>query len=304
MIKLFLLTINLLLFSAGIINSQIETSPQNEPNSPKIERALEAIKSIPEGARLLKEIEKEGPFRVEIRAIDSFDFGAMWDSGNRSIVVNAARCHNDGIFISSLLFELHNARSTRYLEGEANKAVKGALSKEEYVATIERMEHSNALATIKILEQGIEKGIFPVTAKWTVIENFDDHYKLQQVSGHSVWIADHFDAMSPRAFKAYQGTIENFQHLTDEDKQKIAYYLSVKNKIATGSEKEIAFATKYLMSEIASVIDGELYPFLKDSHSHEKHKYRLNAVFEGHSLYEEHTKKIRLLPIDLYAQQL
>lgn len=227
-----------LILSISFLTSPIVGQPSTPPS---IEEALTAIRALPEGELLLRTIEAEGPITFEYREIDDFDFGAMWDSRTRTVVVNAKRCRSQGIMISSLLFELHNAKTTQHLINESRRAIAGKISKDRYVENIERMEHQNALDTIAILEEGIANGTFPSTAQWTIIRDFDDHYMLQQLSGHSHWIAHNFDSMVKSAPQPYHGTIKEFDTLSPQDKKELSLYLSIKNKPWSDPEEDVIF---------------------------------------------------------------
>lgn len=304
MIIQLLLTLSLFSSSIGNINQPNDTARSQQIEEPSVKQAVLAIRSIPDGARLLKEVEQEGRITIELREIESFDFGAMWDANSRHVIVNAKRCRNQGTLISSLLFELHNAKTSQFLEAEANKVINGRLTKEQYVKNVERMEHDNAMATIKILEEGMANGAFPKTAKWTIIRDFEDHYKLQQVTGHSLWIANNYDLMSPLPLQAYCGTIAEFESLTEDDKRELAYYLSIKNKLNSPSADDIKIGYKYIQDELDKVVDCELYPFLDEDGRHESRKRNLGHVFRGEAVYEDIAHKIALIPIVLHHNRV
>jgi len=224
-----------------------------------LQQAIEAIKSHPESAHLLATVEEEGPIFFELIDIEGFDFGAMWDASERRIAVNARRCKNQGELISSLIFELHNAKTNRHLMHLSTEAAQGNLGKNEYVYGVEKMEHGNALETGQLLENGVKEKRFPPTARWSVLKDFDEHYAFQQATGHSQWIAANYDMMRPLSGEVFEGTIPNLPSLSDEDLKCIAYYISLKNKIDRGTTVEQKKANDILAQEIDTVVEETLF---------------------------------------------
>lgn len=119
----------------------------------------------------------------------------MWDSLNRKIIINGKFEPDTAKIIHSIIFELQNAAATSALNGLTNKAIRGEITKKDYVEGIEWIEHQNALKTKRLLECGIEKGLFPISARWPVPEKFQDHLAMQQRSGHSDFIARKYDIL-------------------------------------------------------------------------------------------------------------
>jgi len=126
----------------------------------------------------------------------------------------------------------------------------GKISKEEYVESVERMEHENALNCSILLEKGIRQGVFSASARWPIFHNFDDHYKLQQIKEHSLWLAKSYDRLAPASSTkrnvAYVGTIPK---LSAQDKQDVIRYLRIKNNLESISADKALQGTISLKSE-------------------------------------------------------
>lgn len=200
------------------------------PQSAK--KAVEAIEKLPEASAMIDEAQKEGAIRIEYLYQDSLDFEAYWDSGKRTIFINGNRNKDLGEIICSILFELHNATTNKTIYTLLKKAQIGEITKDQYVENIERMEHQNAVNTVRLIEKGIASGLFPPTSRWNIYENFDDHYMIQQLYGHSQFIAANFDKVNPRlSHQPYKGTIKNLDNLAQFEKDELVRYLSIKNKV-------------------------------------------------------------------------
>ena len=212
--------------------------------SPKLKAAITKLEQMPEFREFIAEVQSEGPVKVEIEKMNSFDFEALWDANTRTVIVNENFNKTVGEMITSILFELHNAKSNKTLLATFELAKKGLINKETYVRNIEKMEHTNAVNTTELLEKGIARGIFPKDSSWNIYKNFEDHYKLQQVYGHSQWLADKFDQISPLTKKTFKGSIPHLNKLTQIDKDDLAKYLSIKNKISSSNRDERLQAEK------------------------------------------------------------
>lgn len=226
-------------FSAFTSSYQFRSDPSRITSySPKLKVAISKLEQMPEVREFIAEVQSEGPVKVEIEKMNSFDFEALWDANTRTVFVNENFNKSTGELITSILFELHNAKSNKTLLSTFELAKKGLINKETYVRNIEKMEHGNAVNTTKLLEKGIARGIFPKDSSWNIYKNFEDHYKLQQVYGHSQWLADRFDQISPLTKKPFQGSIPQLNKLTQNDKDDLARYLSIKNKISSSNRDE------------------------------------------------------------------
>lgn len=199
--------------------------PQNSLSG---KEALQLIQRLPQACQLISSIEKEGPVKIEILSLPHENFDAFWEGGRRTIRINAERNGTLGILICSILFELHNAATNRHLKKLTLLASTGMISKEEYVEAIERLEHENALKTCALLNEGIFLNIFPAEAYWPILPHFEDHYKIQQVEGHSAWIAAQYDSLSPHQH-LYIGTLP--PNMTRQQKKDLLQYLRIKHQV-------------------------------------------------------------------------
>ncbi|MEM1283114.1 MAG: hypothetical protein AAGG81_06125, partial [Chlamydiota bacterium] len=200
--------------------------------SSSLYRAVAAIESLPEATKLIDEVQKEGAIAIEAQYFHDSEFEALWDSENRIIYVNISRNNTLGKKISSILFELHNAKTNKNLVTIFKQAQSGLIDKDSYVESIERLEHSNALSTSQLIEKGIATSLFPEDTRWDIFSNFEDHYKVQQIYGHSQWIADRFDSLCPPPRrKPYKGTIKGLEKMSILEKNKIVRLLVLKSQM-------------------------------------------------------------------------
>lgn len=205
---------------------------------PNLKQAIKAVESLPEAAALIDEVQLSGKIGVDTQNIESFDFEAMWNAGTRKIIVNAQKNKTLGKTICSILFELHNAKTNDQLLSLFAMAQQGTISKSDYVEKVERMEHQNAVNTNRLIEKGIEMGLFPTEARWPIFEDFEDHYMIQQIYGHSQWIANNFDTMNPNnGMEKYKGTIAGLEEMSDVQKRELATILTYKNRLKSNNSR-------------------------------------------------------------------
>lgn len=198
---------------------------------PSTRAAVKAIESVPEAVSVLKQVQEKGAIRIETEYFHDSDFEALWDSTNRIIYINEANNETTEKMISSILFELHNAKTDEQLKRLFKQAKTGQIDKESYVESVEKLEYHNALATSQLIEKGIQEGMFSRKARWEVCSNFQDHYRVQQLHGHSQWIANKFNNMSPAyRHKDYKGTINNLGRLTEKEKRALLREIAIKER--------------------------------------------------------------------------
>jgi hypothetical protein len=208
----------------------ISTSLSAIQADPKLRKPLNKILAHPSSAALIRAVEKDGEIYIAYESFGDQDVNALWDADNRIICINNKNDANAGCIISSILFELHNAASTNELKAHFDQAGSGRYSKEQFVEAIERMEHRNALAAQNLIDQGVLKGYFPQSSRIFHFDNFDDYYALQQLFGHSQWIAERYDHISPRHQVPYKGTISQLPLHTRQDRLLFLDYLAMKNE--------------------------------------------------------------------------
>jgi len=283
------LSLNFFQSEAAIKSPQVVKKSTNRTGKfssyhPKLKQAIKAIESLPEAAVLIDEVQRKGDVRVDAQTIDSFDFEAMWNSGNRKIIVNEEKNKSLGKTICSILFELNNAKTNTELISLFTMAQQGKISKNEYVLRVEQMEHENAVATNQLIEKGIELGIFPEDTRWSIFENFDDHYMIQQIYGHSQWIANNFDTMNPgNAGQKFEGTITGLEEMSDTSKVELANILTYKNRLKNKNPKIARDAEEALKNMIKKLELCEKDPsnaFCKD---HKLKKQLIQIAFATQS---------------------
>lgn len=184
----------------------------------------------PEVRQLVKRALADGSIKVEVANRHNTGFGALWDCTDRLISVNGQQTHSKGALICSIIFELHNAATNTQLKALAKLAIRGQISKDQYVEGVERIEHYNALSTVSILNKGIQMGIFPQNCRWDIRPNFDEHYQIQQLTNHSQWIARNYDSLTKsKSPTQFRGTIPNLNRLSQSEKNDMLRYLTTNN---------------------------------------------------------------------------
>lgn len=163
--------------------------------APQVQKAAQAVMSFDESRAVAQKAEAQGPIRVEFRPLGKDMFYACWIGDKRTIVLNADKNWNEGKKISSILFELHNALADKYYVDLNMQAYFGKISKDQYVASVEKREYENSLLNSNILEHGIQAGKFPKEAYLPAFPSFEEHFKVQLEYGHSAAIAEQYDHM-------------------------------------------------------------------------------------------------------------
>lgn len=257
---------------------------------PELKKTVMTLQKLPEFRILLAQISQEGKVGIEMAPSYSESFDAMWDSSRRVIMVNPNKRTSEGNLICSIIFEMHNASTDKQFVELVKKAREGSISKDDFVLSVERMEHDNCLKTIAILQKGMANGIFPDTSKWKVFKNFEDHYKIQQIHGHSGWLADSYDRYRNQSVNRnlYKGTIVDLHNLQPEDKRMLTKFFSLKYSLenATDDEKEKDLAA--LKEEYVSIN----YFYLGGHINGVSNKKRfMDEVFKGYPDYEKLNKE-------------
>lgn len=246
------------LFSNTIVHKQIDATSSFWLSSspPELNKAVSSIEKLSDVRPLLEKVARQGKIKIEIEHMPTETFEAFWDGNRRVITINSPDKRTPGSVICSILFELHNASTDQVLSTLVSKASSGIISKDEYVESVERMEHSNAVNTCALLDKGIQQGIFPVEASWYVYPNFDDHYKVQQLAGHSEWLANSYNVLNPNGSKMqFSGTIAELNNLTSHDKEDMLKYIAIKTQLESNDPYIVAGGKRMLEAEY-SKLDG------------------------------------------------
>lgn len=197
MLKQFVTLISFLfLFQSSFAFSQ---NNFNFSCDPKLRSVLETIQQLPEVREILTTIQKEGTvyFLLTNESL-SQEFGAFWDPDSRSIRVNKAILQAEGEMIGTILFELQNALANKEIEKLNWLASSGKINKRDYVRAFEYLEYQNSLNAAKLAQRGIDMGIFPKSARLFTYSSFEEHFRVQQMAGHSAWIARVHDSLAPK----------------------------------------------------------------------------------------------------------
>lgn len=257
----YLLSIFLVLLTFIGIVTQVEANQRNMFNQvpQSLSSVVAKLLELPEARALLAQVSQEGSVGIVMQNDPSGQFDALWDGDARLIKVNPYRHPKEGSWICSILFELHNAKTNRHMLNLFHSAEKNQLSKEMWVEQMERMEHANALNACRLLEKGIAQGIYPPEARWTIFFTFDDYYKLQQISGHSQWLANYYDQTNYQSQRLpFQGTIPGLGHMTAQDKKDLQDYLVIKNNLEDSNHQEFLKNKIWLKKEYAHLEECSL----------------------------------------------
>lgn len=242
-------------------------------NSPEAKEAFHSLQKLPDYHRLVQEVEREGAIKIEMVSMRDESFDAFWDSTDRVIRINKLKNENINVLICSILFELHNAKSDKRFMHYYSLAMRGEISKEEYVENVERMEHANALTCSLLLERGINLGIFSSEVRWPIYRNFDDYYKVQQIHEHSHWLAKSYDKMAFRNKKSvYVGTLPK---LSAQEKKDALRYLRIKNELESKDSSKNLNAAANLQQEY------------QNCEEHRDRRKLLNLIFQNNPTYQK-----------------
>lgn len=203
---------------------QSRTSTLRAKN-PAVKTVISKLNHVPESRQVIQRVIQEGPITVDL--VSGMSFGAMWENGDRKISINARDQRDQGLLLRHILFELHNALCDSEYEELYTMALNREISCDAYVETVEKIEYENMIKTVSILEKGIALGLFPSSARWEIIYDFATHYKIQQLTGHSLSIAQEFQEMSwQNSRDAYRGTVRNLNRMSHRQKMTLVESLA------------------------------------------------------------------------------
>jgi hypothetical protein len=222
-IFLTLLFVNICQLDAAPICPQAKNSLHTKHSS--VSEVITMLKNFPESNQVINKALKEGSITVEILN-KGMPFEAMWASTIRKIAIDG-RSHSDqGKILCHLLFELTNAVSESKYQDLYLMAKNGLIDCDSYVETVEKIEHQNMVQTVDIIEKGIATGVFPSSARWTIVYDFAIHYKIQQLVGHSLLIAEEYqDIAQQNSLSNYRGTVKNLKKMSKNERTSLAGYL-------------------------------------------------------------------------------
>ncbi len=164
------------------------------PTHPReLSRPVQTLYRLEETRQLLAMAEKEGAINIRTATFGFEASNAAWMASERTIYLNFSKPRSPGSLIASIVFELHNALSSREFAYYDRLAMKGQLTRQKYIEAVERLEYANAHKTAHILYKGVRKGIFPSDAFWCIAPTFEEHYQVQIEAGHSGLIGCIYD---------------------------------------------------------------------------------------------------------------
>lgn len=197
---------------------------------PAIGPLLRQIASFPQGIDLLDQVARQGRVRIV------YGEGGSWNPEERSLTLQ--RPNGDQVaLLQTLIFELHNALREVEIHPIWKKAERGEVDKELFVRSIEAWEHENLLRAERLVRQGIEAGQLPKELSIDPFEDFETHYMLQQISGHSQRYAEAYDQIVQRPVASYCGTLPTLPHYSPSEEETIHRYLYWRNGLKVGGIK-------------------------------------------------------------------
>lgn len=215
----------------------------------QLKGTFETMGKLPAFRKLVVQVEKGGSVRIELKRLGNDSFEGYWEGDRRVVTVNQSLNQDRGVLICTIIFELHNALRNQELYDLALAAAQGKLDKDTYVRKVEEMEYRNVCSTIVLLEEGVRLGLFPKSAQWKISPTFEDHYRVQQLTGHSQWIANSYDDLNINTSMPYRGTIPNLYQMTPEDKREMLRYLNIKSNLYANNPHHVERARHILESE-------------------------------------------------------
>lgn len=257
---------------------------------PRVQHAIDAMQAMPEIRQLIADAQRSGPIGIEIDPNPASEFEALWNGEKRVILVNPKKIRSEATLICTILFELHNASTNTHFMNLVNQARAGKINKESYVEKVERMEHKNALNTCRLIELGIARGLFPVETRWKIFYRFEEYYKLQQLMGHSPWIANSYDRLNPRGGGQYLGTVNGVITMTRQEKHDYCNYLSIKNDLESPVPNEVLKGLIQLQNEVNSLEGCFLGTTTSGCHRTSERIQLLQTVFKGNPIFENLTR--------------
>lgn len=160
----------------------------------EVQQAIRKVQQLPEAHELMQKIQEEGPMAFSTSDHPIVEkFGAVWDTDRRLILLPAHSESTEGELIGSILFEMHNASSSSQF-AHLEKLVKSRqITREQYIEAMEYLEFVNSKKCALLAQKGIEKGVFPSSARLPTYRDFQEHFHYQKVSGHSKAVGQIYD---------------------------------------------------------------------------------------------------------------
>ena len=172
----------------------------------ELKQAVDSIESLDEGRQFLDLCQKSGQIDLKFKALGQNQSTACWIGHERVIILNASREFTEGKKINSILFELNNSLTHNEFVNLNKLAYQNRISKTEFVESVERLEYNNVLKTRLIVEKGVELGLFPSDALMPIAPNFEEHFRVQILCGHSDAIAKQYEQISANSSHSFSAT--------------------------------------------------------------------------------------------------
>lgn len=170
-----------------------ETYFSNVP--PILKKEVDMLTRFPDTKTLLSSLANEGPITLQWISMGDQGFNAFWASEERTIGLNASKQWSEGEKIYSILFELHNAVSTKQFDYLDRLALLRQIDKQRYIEEVEKIEYQNGVKTSFLLKRGVQLGYFPNGCRFPIYPDFNEHLQFQKESGHSAFIGNRYEAL-------------------------------------------------------------------------------------------------------------
>lgn len=162
----------------------------------QIESVMQKLLQQPEFQELVATVRQKGQVEIVMSSAGDHHFEAFWDPGSRQVVLNMRKSRTLPSLVTSIVFELHNAKSEGEFDYWSHQACKRKISRARFVEEFERIEHRNALNTCSMLRAFVEREVFsPEVLFWQIDPSFSRHFAIQKQAGHSEFIGRQYDRM-------------------------------------------------------------------------------------------------------------
>lgn len=276
------------LLSVGLVLLQFHVEARLDNYPRELASTVEALEKLPEAQELIADVQKSGPVKIVYLDMPGQSLEGFWNASARQIEVNKTAEQSKGRLLSTILFELHNAQTSQRLIQITDLAKHNMISKDEFVSGVEQMEYRNAKHASYLLEKGIRMGFYPKDASWPIYNQFEDHYRLQQILDHSKWLANHYDRLNPLSSKQpLKGTIPGLGKFSEQDKNDFLKYLAIKNDLESPSDETKQKAFTALTKEYGRIEACSKGAFSGDCSRNERKLELLGLVFANNPVYKE-----------------
>lgn len=167
--------------------------------SPELQPYFQELEKLPEAHHLLYYVQEVVPLKV-IAANQSLPSNSrtFFDADRHILYVNFMNAKFEGEIIGALLLELHQILMNPAFEQLEKQAAEGKIDKKGYIEAVMQIEYQNAVKASRMVDRGIQWGIFPNSARLPYYRDLDDYLLQQKINGHSIRLTSAFDRMTSK----------------------------------------------------------------------------------------------------------